>query len=358
MKCEDAAEFVSALFDGERIPRQAAAHISTCETCRSRLQDYTLAAVDLRRAASLNWATDIKPGDWSNERQARTKWWHKGAEVMRIPKFAFAAMLVVIVGLSSSLAIVRARANTSGPVLLVTIKPPGVERPFRCALFTNGNPRGQDCGFLGMAKDGAVGASVRFIRNDGERIRLGIRTHFFSDLTVTFSTEDLKNYPEKEYELEPGVKLNIEVDGIGQAEMTGEVLDHMPALPWGGETLDPAENELRVISPVLLRDREVVIDMEGGSSSGEPNGAVFIYEPRIGRFIFSPERFEGAVRGEVKLNRVHFDVNGHHYHLLAGAPITRAEELWVQFDPHYQPGPREEQGSIGWSTLAHLLGKE
>jgi hypothetical protein len=361
MNCNEAAEFVSALLDGERIPRDAAEHIGACEICRESLQDYTFAAAELRRAAILNSTGDVKPMEWSKQSQVHTRWWHKGAEVMRIPKFAFVAMLVVILALGSSLVIVRARANTSGPVVLVTMKLPGVEKPFRCALFTNGNPRGVECSFIGNANGGSLGASVRFIRKDAERIRLGIRTHFFSDLTVRFSTDSLKAYRETEYDLEPGEKLRIDVDSIGQAEITGEVLGYMPVFASSQgprETLDPAENELRVVSPIILRDREILIDMEGASSTGAPNGAVFIYSPRIGRFIFSAQRFEGALRGEVKLNRVHFDVNSQHYELLAGAPITRAEEMWVQFDPSYKPGSGEEHGAMGWSTLAHVLGKE
>jgi predicted anti-sigma-YlaC factor YlaD len=52
MRCEDAEEFVSALCDGERIPREAAEHIGECEKCRTWLQDYAMLGAELRRTAS------------------------------------------------------------------------------------------------------------------------------------------------------------------------------------------------------------------------------------------------------------------------------------------------------------------
>ena len=54
MRCEEAAEFVSALCDSERIPREAAEHIGECEKCRAWLQDYAMLGAELRRTASLD----------------------------------------------------------------------------------------------------------------------------------------------------------------------------------------------------------------------------------------------------------------------------------------------------------------
>ncbi len=53
MKCEDAAEFFSALCNGQQIPREAAEHIGTCETCGGRLHGYLEMGMELRRVASL-----------------------------------------------------------------------------------------------------------------------------------------------------------------------------------------------------------------------------------------------------------------------------------------------------------------
>jgi hypothetical protein len=40
MICDEAAEHISALYDGETIPRHAAEHIGECEGCRAQLRDY------------------------------------------------------------------------------------------------------------------------------------------------------------------------------------------------------------------------------------------------------------------------------------------------------------------------------
>jgi hypothetical protein len=366
MRCEEAAEFVSALCDGERIPREAAEHIGGCEKCRTRLHDYTTMGAELRCAASLACVETVKAAEWPKGKKGRANWWKKGAEAMKIPRFVFVVMLLVIVGLSSGLVVVRARSNAQGPVLLVTLKLPNGDSRFRCALLTDGNARGESCaGFLGGA--GSLKFGIRFVQKDGERFRLGLRTEFSRAVmpgTVTMSLDDLKKLPEKQYELEPGEKLEIEIDGLGRAEMTGELLDHMPVLYGSQEALDPAQDELRIVSPLLLRGKEVVFDMEGGRVLGiGKDGALSIYTPSTGRFILSLVAFEGAVQGQVRQSRVDFELNGQRYHLLSGAPITRAEDVWVQLDPDFKPstfapGARDDIASIAWAKLTYLLGKE
>ena len=324
---------------------------------------------ELRCAASLACVERVKAAEWPREKKGRANWWKKGAEAMRIPRFVFVLMLLVIVGLSSGLVVVRARPNAQGPVLLVTLtlKSPNADLKFRCALLTDGNPRGESCaGFLGP-DGGHLKVGMRFVQKDGERFRLGLRTQFVRAVmpgSVTMSLDDLKKLPEKLYELEPGEKLEIEIDGLGRAEMTGELLDHMPVLYASQEALDPAQDELRIVSPLLLRGKEVVFDMEGGSALGiGKGGALSIYTPSTGRFILSLEAFEGAVQGQAKQSRVDFELNGQRYHLLSGAPITRAEVVWVQLDRGFKPstfapGARDDRGPIGWAKLTYLLGKE
>ena len=60
MKCEEAAEFVSALCDGESIPPEAAEHIGTCETCQARLKEYGEIGMALRRVASLESLEEVR----------------------------------------------------------------------------------------------------------------------------------------------------------------------------------------------------------------------------------------------------------------------------------------------------------
>lgn len=376
MRCEDAEEFVSALCDGERIPREAAEHIGECERCRSWLQDYAMLGAELRRTASLNSPKDIHASEHllisaatlakqAKEKGRRGVWWKKGAEAMRIPRFAFVLMLLLIVGLSSGLVVVRARSNAQGPVLLVTLRLPNSDSSWQCALSMNGG-QNEDCamGELMDAKNrGWLKVGIRFLARQGDKIVLGIRRQFLplrpNENSFTFSSADLENLPIERYELAPGQELQIDIEGLGTAELTGELLDHMPVLPIAPHaTLDPAQDELRMISPLLLRGQKAIIDMDHSSATGTgKDGAVWIYAPGVGRLIVSAENFQGAVKGQVSQSRIDFEIGGKKYQLLAGAPITRAQEVWVQFDGNFQSS-ESPAGAIGWAKLEYLLAKQ
>ena len=370
MRCEDAEEFVSALCDGERIPREAAEHIGECEKCRTWLQDYAMLGAEIRRTASLNSPKNVSAIQHlltstkrAKEKRSFEVWWKKGAEAMRIPRFAFVLMLLLIVGLSSGLVVVRARSNAQGPVLLVTLKLPNSDLSWQCALSMNGHQNGVCSGGMDVKKRGFLEFGIQFLARQGDKIALGIRRQFLplspNGGSFTFFTADLENLPIEQYELEPGQKLQIDIEGLGKAELTGELLDHMPVLPLAPHaTLDPAQDELRMISPLLLRGREAIIDMDHGSATGTgKDGAVWIYAPGVGRLILSAENFQGAVKGHVSQSRIDFEIGGRQYQLLAGAPITRAQDVWVQFDPNFQSS-ESPAGAIGWANLDYLLAKQ
>ncbi len=133
MKCEEAVQFVSALCDREMIPPPAAEHIGVCAACRMRLQEYVEIGAELRRVASLQAVEETEVKLWEQARRITPKWWEKGWETMRIPRFAFAMLLAATVVLGSSLVMVRVRAHTQGPVLMLTAKS-ATGHTVRCAL--------------------------------------------------------------------------------------------------------------------------------------------------------------------------------------------------------------------------------
>jgi len=372
MTCEDVVDFVSALCDGERIPREAAEHIGQCGDCHARLQDYAILGAELRRSASLHSpknapAIEVLLSTAEKEAMQRAKeesrfagWWRKGRETMRIPRFAFAMLILVIVGLSSGLVVVRARSTALGPVLLVTLRVSGLASPWQCALSTTADPSRNWCSGLMPLKDGGwLEFGTHVLASQGDQIVMGIRSRFYphptNEFTVSFG--DFEKLPVDRYKLEPGQTLRIKIPGLGEAELTGELLDHMPAFPLSpSATLDPAQDELRLVSPVLLRGREAIIDYAGGTAEGAArDGAVWMYEPGVGRLIVSAQNFQGAVKGENKESRIDFEINGTQFHVVSGAPITRAQDVYVQLDPDYQPS--EPGGALGWATL-RVLGKE
>ncbi len=290
MKCEEAAEFVSALCDGVRIPREAAEHLGACEECKARLNDYVQMGVELKRMAIATAPERVGEISWGPQERTKSSWWQKGSATMRIPRFAFALMLVVIVGLGASFAVVKARPGTLGRVLMMTIKTEDGEI-MRCALSTEDEKSGGCAGVQGV-KSGTLGSAFRITGKDRGRIELGVRSKFVArpsiadgkGYSMSVSTEDLENVPERRYWFEPGEKLEIEVAGFGTMAVSGELLDHMPAFV--GEEMDPRVDELRVTSPLLLRGKEVVLDFEGGSGAGAGGDmAVFMYTPNQGRYV-------------------------------------------------------------------------
>ncbi len=360
MKCEEAAEFVSALCDGERIPPTAAEHVGACDTCRARLKEYLEMGAELRRVASLELTEEPRARGWMKTRRVTPSWWLRGWETMRIPRFAFALLLVVIVALGSSLVIVRARAYTQGAVLMLTTRAATGET-FRCALSMEDKNREP----YAWTSPGRYLYGVRVVSNKGDQIELGVRVKFIAAAvgpgTYTASYQDLYKIPEKQYWFRPGEKLEVDVPEWGTMVLTGELMDHMPSLVTAENDvqMDPKPGELRVISPLLLRGNKVMYDFEGGTAIGtEKDRGVRMYIPSEGLWVVSLLPLKGAVEGRINLNRVSFELNGQSYTFVMGAPVARNEHIWILHDANYKPSDENAgHGFIGGADLTHLLTK-
>ncbi|HEY2352481.1 MAG TPA: hypothetical protein VGH83_08205 [Candidatus Acidoferrum sp.] len=365
MNCEEVAEFVSALCDGATIPREVAGHIGGCQACRARLNAYADMGVELKRIASLEPPATMKARSWEKEQRIRMKWWQGGRATMKIPRFAFASMLALILLLSSSLVLVRARTNVGGPVLVLSyrILPDG--NTVRCVITTDGNSSTNHCSDSNSGTWGLLTLNIRFVSKDGGRTQLGVRTRYESQILQPKqgNTDDLKDVPEKIVSIGPGEKQQIFVSGLGEIELTGEYLDHMPALRYGpDESLDPRKSEFRIISPVLVRGKEIVLNLVGSSSidSGDQDATLMIYNPGEGRYLISTIPFEGAVEGSVQLGQIKFNLEGHDYLLLTAMPTTRSEHVWVAHDPQYNlsehmQGAPDDQPMFMVRSLNRLL---
>jgi hypothetical protein len=369
MKCEEAAEFVSALCDGETIPRAAAAHIGDCQTCRTRLSEYAQMGAELRRVASME-AEETRTPLWQQAQRITPHWWQKGWETMRIPRFAFALLLVAIVVLGSSLTIMKVRAHTQGKVLLLTAKTTS-GGTLRCLLSIE-DEHSSSCRHE-EANDKAVGLyGFRFISKDGDRVQLGVRAQRGTNLG--FSTADVDKLPETPYWFQPGETLKIDVPGEGPMAVTGEWLDYMPPSFSAamGARLDPDPGELRFYSPVLLRGKELLCDFGSMNVSGTGDDqGIELYSPHDGRYEISLSPLEGAVEGRIDASRISFELNGQPYKILTGAPIARADRLWVLHLPSNKPSPNsdgdnhasvvvsdgENRASVSYVSMAQYLAK-
>jgi hypothetical protein len=357
MKCEDAAEFVSALYDGERIPREAAEHLGGCDACRERLNAYSAVGAELRRVASLEEHSEVKSGLWEKEERMQSNWWHRGKETMRIPRFAFALMLGMIFLLSGGLLLVRARPAAQGPVLWLTSKLPPEGKTFQCFLTTSGEPGSDGCGqYRSLPHAGILSVNIRFVRREGERVELGVKTRYENPPPVFTGAADerLKDVAEETVWIEQGYRQEVPVAGLGPIEMTGEFLDHKPALFIAPEeTVDPQANEFRIVSPVLIRGKEVVFNLSGAASiDSEGRGpGVAIYWPGEGRYLISPAPFKGAVAGHVFDSQISFSLEGQDYVLLTAVPATRSENVWIKHEVRYRPSEHMPGADDGQSLL-------
>lgn len=346
MNCKEVGEYISALCDGERIPRDAAEHLGGCESCRAQLNEYAAMGPELRRLASLEEAAVAAPLDWTRT-VSKAGWWQKGLTTMRIPKLAFGVMLIAIIALSSGLVMVRARAGAAAGRFLelkYKIAPSGLAHSGRvdiCIMRVDGTQKGNTCDFVDHGREGLLLMNTRLTGKVGESAQLRIRAKYVpgdGDAEVDYNEALFKDIPEKALSLEPGEKRDVEVAGLGRIEVEGEYLDHIPPLVYRPqETLDPDPKEFRIVAPVLVRDNQVIANADGSSiDTGASDATLMLYVPGEGRYLVSLVPFEGAVEGSVHLGKITFSLQGHDYLLLTSMPITVSEHVWVKHEPDFK----------------------
>jgi hypothetical protein len=348
MKCDEAAEFVSALCDGELIPRAEAEHIGTCPACQLLMREYIEMGAELRRVASLEGAESTTPRVWSGPESLFANWWKRGWRTMRIPRLAFVTLIAAIAVLGSSLALVKVRAHSEGTVLVLKVARPDAE-PVACPLSTR-DRNYATCGFFGTTNGKNIGYKIDLLGHDGSRVQLGVRTKNLGARTGPEDLADIQGEPQQEVDFEPGETLKIDMPGTGMLTVTGEWFDHMPAFIGTGSNreIDPQANELRMVMPLLLRDGTLVGDLEGASATAPDLAAVIVYIRGEGLFILSPTPVKGAVKAHVNLSRITFNEDAHAYTFLTGVPVTRSNHLWVLHNAGFKPS--SQMDSKFWIT--------
>ena len=166
------------------------------------------------------------------------------------------------------------------------------------------------------------------------------------------SLSPLDSVPVVQYTFEPGQTLAVPIAGVGTMSVTGEWTDHIPLLLNESKDVDPGPRELRVHSPLLLRDNKVVGDLEGGGAvTDKLDWGIFFYMPGEGRFQLSLQPVPGAVAGRLRLNRLVFASEGASYALVTGTPIARGGTVWVLRDRNFQPGENTHGAYIGSTAV-------
>lgn len=344
MVCDDAAEHISALCDGETIPQESARHIADCPNCQRRLRDYLALGVELRRTASLEISEAVHPRNWTKSQNVISTWCQKGLSTMRIPRLAFAALVIGVVALSSALTVIKARAHNSGTVVLLSVTGPGgllADCPLSIV-----DKNYVTCGMFGKVGLQMLGYKIDLVSHDGDGMLLAVRARTYPiepGGKQSFSASELDGDPAKEVWFKPGEPSKFEVPSVGALTLTGKWLDHMPVLGLHKEDLSPGPNEVRFASPLLLRDGSMVGDLQGAIgglfATDDRDFAIQTYFPGEGRFLISQLPMKDAVEARVMFSRISFEEGGHSWQFVTGAPVSRAKKIWVLHQPDFKmPG--------------------
>lgn len=347
MNCNEYAEYASALCDGEIIPPAAAEHIGACENCQSRMRDYIGLGVEMRRVASLESVARV-PESGAKQQNMLAKWWQKGWGTMRIPRIAFAMLIAMVVVLASGLAIAKVGARTEGSVMMLKVTRPDGESS-GCPLSTV-DKKLATCAAIGDMNGSVFGYEINLLSRDGNRVELAIRTKTFGYGSGSYQLADIKREPQKQYWFDPEDTLNLDFPNAGTMKVTGEWLDHMPAFIGSrNHDLDPGPDELRVVSPLLLKESKVAGDLKGGTANvDKPEMGIQLYIPGQGLFVLSLSPIDHAVQANVELNRISFEDSGKSYVMVTGAPASRADHIWVRLLPNFRPsGQPSDSAFIG-----------
>ncbi len=345
MRCDEIQEFVSAIYDGETVPPQAAEHTARCADCRELLQGYAEMGAALRIYGSLLVAEPVPHRTWLTTRKATPTWFRKGFQMMRIPRIAFACLVLLLVGLGSRLALVEVRAHDDGSVLMLKLTPAKGDT-LQCFVSVVATDRDNCAGFAQINQTDLT-YSIKALKKEGDRVLLSIRSRVGPFGPGGFSPDTESSLPETQTWYTPGQTLSLPDTGELKLALTGEWADHIPVTLGSNQLLDPGPSEIRLSSPLLLKGNQIVGDFAHGSADADrPGEGVSLYIPGEGRFLLSGTPVEGATSAKVDLNRISFESNGQAYVIVTGTPVSRGKVLWVLHDAAYKPSPETMPGPM------------
>ncbi len=352
MRCAETEEFVSAMYDGEAVPLEVAEHFAHCVACQELFQSFVETGAELRRFGSLQSAGPVPERTWVQRERTVTGWWEKGWQMMKVPRIAFASLVLLLLVVGSRLALVEVRAHEDGPVLLLKI---GLNdgREITCPLSATDQHYQQCSGIAGIG-GGNLSYFVHLLKKDGDRALLSLRSDF-GQQSVSTDDKQASTVPETQLWITTGEATDTSLGGVAKAKLTGQWTDHIPVMMGNNEYLDPSAKELRLTSPLLLKNNQVVGDMQGAMAfASSPKEGVFLYIPGEGRFTMSLTQMNGSVAGKIEMNRISFTSDGHPYVVVTGAPVARGEAIWVKRDASYKPPSNMQGAFLGAAPIGEL----
>jgi hypothetical protein len=372
MNCQDAQLYVSASYDGESVPGDAAEHIGNCAACRERLFVYAKMGAELRLLANAEHSTVPAPLADLPPKRGR---WTRGLTVrVLVPRFAIGLGLIAILGLSVGLGLVQGQG--SGPW-------------FQCEVSGPEGGTGGDVLEAGEYSTGEYSSSadpritlyevkVLDVRIDSVQIEVRAR-RFVTEpdghagkfivepdghrATIT-SRQDidrvLAGATPQRFDYKPGQKLQIHVEGGGTLVLRGKVYRLRPSF-WGpGYPVNPEPNEIVLTNPAMVRGQEFLGNIGGSASAAGGNSAIGACVPPVGAFVLALKPFPGAIQGVAEYGQARFTMDGQDYTLFSATPITGGQQprdIWVYRAPNCPSVERPMilgSGSSPYEVLPHL----
>ena len=355
MKCGEVQEFLSAIYDGEPVPPQAAEHTAHCAACQELLNSFDEMSAALRSHGRFLIDEPVPARTWLTTEEHKRTWRQKGLQMMRIPRIAFACLVLALIAVSSRLAVVEVRAHEAGSVLMLKLALPQGDT-IQCFVSTI-NTGHENCGGIAQVDQRNLFYTIKVVKREGDRVLLSVRSRVAPLGPGAFTPEVANSLPETQTWFTPGETLSLSHVGDLKIALTGQWADHIPVWVGTNQLLDPAPNEVRLTSPLLLKNNQVAGEMFNSSADADqPGEGAFLYIPGEGRFILSPTSAEGGIPAKVEFNRVSFVSNGQKYVIVTGAPVIRGDTVWIIHDPDYRGSPELMQhAQLGAGLVSKLL---
>jgi hypothetical protein len=368
MNCDEVQPFVSALHDGESVPREAAEHMRSCSACQARLEDYARMDVELRLLASSAPEEAAMP----HLPQLRGRWRHTLTARVLVPRFALGVGLFAILGLSVGLAWMRAQSGE----LWFQFDLSDAEKQGSVGSLTQA---GDDWsgGFVTTGANQKIGIRVKALDVQKDLVRLSVKARVFEpapgseegrvanatsgSLSPKVIDRIFANIAPREFNYVPGQTLEIPVEGGGKVLLSGKVFKLRPSFPaqWYPLTLQP--DEIALSKAALVRGNQFLGEIGGSGGARGENSAVGVCVPPLGAFVFALKPFEGAVQGVAEFGEARFNLDGDDYTLFAATPITGGQqprEIWVyrsqNCPPSWGTAPKHPS-MIGAGDVSHVL---
>jgi len=315
------------------------------------MEQYIALGAALRREASLALGALPPTPHWETRTGILTRLWRKGWETMRVPRLAFAVLvLVALFMIGAEWKRARVGAESTGSVVVVTVDREDQSVFSSCALSLVDPSKDSMSmgGILDPKKDLGAAISLKLAGRVEGGVRLLVRTN--AGPIATTDTGDLAKQPEREMILMPGVPLKVAIGNSGTLTLHGEWFDHIPAeVGMGIKSIDPGPSELRIQQPVLLKGDMRIGEIDGNADNSGFDTSVSLVFPKTGRYLFSLSPIQDSVEGKIEKNRIKFEYQGRPYTLLTAAPIAQLEKVWVKVEPDYKDP--DHPGSYGFGFV-------